>query len=115
MKKIITTILLILMLSSIIITSASCSLIKGTGNDKTDNGGNNDEGKNEITQSKAQSFVSLDINPEITLTLDENGAVLTVVGENEDANVLLYGEETLVGMNIEAAVEKITALATELG
>lgn len=114
MKKIITTILLILMLSSIILTSASCSLIKGTGNDKTDNGGN-DEGKNEITQSKAQSFVSLDINPEITLTLDENGAVLTVVGENEDANVLLFGEDTLVGMNIEAAVEKITALATELG
>ena len=113
MKKIITSILLILMLSSIILTSASCSLFGG-GNNNTDKNGN-DDGNNEATESKAVSFVSLDINPEITLTLDENGAVLTVVGENEDANVLLYGEETFVGMNVEAAVEKITALATELG
>ncbi len=115
MKKIITSIILILMLSSIILTSVSCSLITGnTGNDNTDKGGNDDGATNE-TASNAASFVSLDINPEITLTLDENGAVLTVVGENEDANVLLYGEETLVGMNVEEAVEKITALATELG
>ena len=112
MKKIISTILFILMLSSIILTSVSCSLFGGNAN-KGDNNGENNNGGQEA--KKADSFVSLDINPEITLTLDENGAVLTVVGENEDANVLLYGEETLVGLNVEEAIARITALATELG
>ena len=110
MKRILTLILFALMISSFVLSSASCSLFgKKTDKEKPDST------KNDITESKADSFVSLDINPEITLTLDENGTVLTVVGENEDASVLLYGEETLEGMNVEAAIEKITALATELG
>lgn len=114
MKKILSAILLIFMLSSIILTSSSCTLF---GNDTgKENEGNNDDGKNnETVKAKADSFVSLDINPEITLTLDENGVVLTVVGENEDAQVLLYGEATLVGLSVDEAIEKITALATELG
>ena len=115
MKKIITTILLIFMLSSFVLGATSCFSPSGNGSaDSTDKNGSDDD-KNEAIASKADSFVSIDINPEITLTLDENGAVLTVVGENEDANILLYGEDSLVGMNIEAAIEKITALATELG
>ena len=110
MKRIITTILLILMISSLVLTSVSCSLFgKKTTTD------NHDDKKPEVIESKADSFVSIDINPEITLTLDKDGAVLTVVGENEDANVLLYDEESLVGLNVEAAIEKITALAAELG
>lgn len=118
MKKIISTILFILIFSSVIMTSVSCSLpsTPGTGSGAENNTpGNENENKNEAATLKADSFVSLDINPEITLTLDENGIVLTIVGENEDANVLLYGEESLEGMNVEAAVEKITVLALKLG
>ena len=70
---------------------------------------------NTTTQAQAQSFVSLDINPAIELTLDQNDNVLSVRGTNEDGQVLLYGETGLVGVNIDYAIEKITALAVELG
>ena len=109
MKKIISSILFIFMLSSIMLASASCSLFNKDADDK------DDSTIDETPSKSATTFVSLDINPEIALTLDETGAVFTVVGENEDAQVLLWGEESLVGLDVEVAVEKITALATELG
>lgn len=63
----------------------------------------------------AVSFVSLDINPAIELTLDKNDKVVSVYGANEDGQVLLYGETGIVGADVEIAVDKITALAIELG
>lgn len=60
-------------------------------------------------------YVSLDINPEISLTVDANGVVTGVFGENEDGQVLLYNESGIVGVPIEDAVNKITTLAIELG
>ena len=71
---------------------------------------NNDENSTE-----AASFVSLDINPSVELTLDKNNNVLSVYAANEDAQVLLYGENDIVGMTVEEAVDKITSLAIELG
>lgn len=65
--------------------------------------------------SEAASFVSLDINPSIELTLDKNDKVISVYGANEDAQVLLYGEEGIIGMSVESAVSKITELSIELG
>jgi len=65
--------------------------------------------------SEAVSFVSLDINPSIELTLDKNNKVVSVYGANEDGQVLLYGETSIVGTDIESAVNKITSLAIELG
>lgn len=64
---------------------------------------------------EAVSYVSMDINPSVELTLDKNNKVVSVYGANEDGQVLLYGEASLVGMDVEAAVDKITALAIELG
>lgn len=66
-------------------------------------------------QGQATSFVSLDINPSIELTLDENNKIISVYGANEDAQVLLYNESGIVGVDVEIAVEKITSLAIELG
>lgn len=63
----------------------------------------------------AASYVSLDINPSIELTLDKNDKVISVHGANEDGQVLLYKEEGIVGADVETAVAKITSLAVELG
>lgn len=63
----------------------------------------------------AASYVNLNINPEVSLTVDEDGVVLTAVGDNEDGQVLLYGEEGIVGASIESAVDKIVELASEMG
>lgn len=65
--------------------------------------------------AEAVSFVSMDINPSIELTLDKNDRVISVYGANEDAQVLLYGENGIAGEKVETAVAKITDLAVELG
>lgn len=72
---------------------------------------NPDDGK----PKDAVSYVSIDINPAIELTLDEDNKVVSVYGANEDGQVLLYGEDGIVGVNVESAVEKITSLAVEFG
>ena len=72
-------------------------------------------GCNNTASAEASSFVSVDINPSIELTLDGNDKVLSVRGTDEDGQVLLYGETSLVGLDVEAAIEKITELAVELG
>ncbi len=62
------------------------------------------------------TFVSIDINPSLELTLDKGGVVATVYGANEDGQILLYGEEeNILGKNYEEAVAYITTLAAELG
>ena len=66
-------------------------------------------------EAEVSTFVSLDINPAIELTLDTDNKVVSVVGSNEDGKVLLYGEEGLIGVDVEVAVEKITDLAIDLG
>ncbi len=65
--------------------------------------------------ASAESFVALNINPSVELTVDERGYVLSAYGANEDAQVLLYGEDGVVGVKLEDAVERITDLAVELG
>lgn len=68
-----------------------------------------------ITET-ATTFVGIDINPSVEMTLDENGAVITVYGANEDGQILLYEEEAaIVGKSYEEAVDYITGLAVELG
>lgn len=69
-----------------------------------------DAGKDE----KKTAYVSLDINPSLELVTDENGTVVAVRGANEDGQILLYSEE-IKGMDISAAVEKITQLSVDMG
>lgn len=64
----------------------------------------------------ATTYVGIDINPSVELTLDESGIVVSVYGANEDGQILLWEEENaILGKNYEAAVEYITALAVDLG
>lgn len=65
-------------------------------------------------EEKAVSYVAVDVNPSISLALDKNNRVVSVYAANEDAQVLLYGEE-LEGLSAEDALEKIAELSFELG
>lgn len=93
MKKITTLILCLLLIFAMVFAFASC----------------------EKEEKGSPSYVSMDINPSIELTVDENSKVVSVYAANEDANVLLYEEQGIVGANVEDAVAKITELAIELG
>ena len=63
----------------------------------------------------ATAYISIDINPSIELTVNYDGKVLSAYGANDDGKVLLYGEDGIVGENVETAIKKITALAATLG
>lgn len=65
-------------------------------------------------EDAAVSYVSVDVNPSLSLALDARGKVLSVYAENEDAQVLLYDED-LVGQSAEDALETIASLSVELG
>lgn len=67
------------------------------------------------TEEVGKSYVSLGINPNIELIVDENNKVLEVYAVNEDAKVLLYEEKDLVGMDFDAALKIITNLSIEYG
>ncbi len=71
--------------------------------------------KDSEKEATAKSFVSLDINPEINLTLDKNNKVISVSGANEDGQVLLYGEKGIIGVDVETAVGNIVNLAIKYG
>lgn len=61
------------------------------------------------------SYVSLDINPSVEMVLDKDNKVLSVTADNEDGQVLLYGEESFKGQTVEEAVDRIAKLSYELG
>lgn len=65
--------------------------------------------------AKAASYVNLDINPDVELTIDGENKVLSVHGGNEDGLVLLYEETGIIGADIEVAIDKIIELATDMG
>lgn len=66
-----------------------------------------------IPTQKATSFVCLDINPSIELVLDQDDVVMSVSGANEDAKVLLFQEDGIVGAHVNVAMENIASLAVE--
>ena len=65
-------------------------------------------------QAQNLYYVSMRINPEIELVVDEKGIVVAVNAINEDGETVLCKIE-LVGLSVEAAGEAFTAMATELG
>lgn len=103
MKRTFTKIIALLVAVASCISLAACSIPS----DETGDG----EAKGSPT-----TFVAIDINPSIELTLDENGIVVTAYGANEDGAVLLYSEETnIIGKAYEEAADHIINLAVELG
>lgn len=67
------------------------------------------------TPEDSTAYVSLDINPAIELIVDGENNVVSVRGENEDGQVLLYEETGIIGANVNDAIKKITDLAIKYG
>ena len=91
-----------------------CSLLEGLlGNGLVSSSGN--ESSVPEKQTEAVTYIGLDINPAIELTVDGENKIVSAYGSNNDGKVLLYGETEFEGMDLEAAIEKIVTLAVELG
>ena len=99
-KKLISLLLMLSLLLSAGLVLTSCNI------PDEDVGGDPDS---------STTFVNIAINPEISLTVDGAGKVIAAVGENEDGQVLLYGETGIEGATLEAATEKIIKLAIDMG
>ncbi|MCM1042795.1 MAG: hypothetical protein NC350_01125 [Corallococcus sp.] len=63
------------------------------------------------TEPQAESYVAMDINPSIELTLDRQNKVISVRAMNEDAQVMLYEAKGIVGADVEDAAAVIAELA----
>ena len=71
---------------------------------------------NKSTEAKeAVSCISLDINPEIEIMIDEDDVVVEVYANNDDAKVLLLGEVSLEGKTLEEVLEILTELCVKAG
>lgn len=71
-------------------------------------------GRGNEDKAEAASHVAIDVNPSFSLTLDEDNKVIAVHAENEDAQILFYGE-ALVGLELQAALDKVAELSVDLG
>lgn len=69
---------------------------------------------NGTTAIKEGAFVTIDINPSIELTLNEDQKVTAIGAANTDAEILLW-QEDLIGADLETALKRITTLAVEMG
>ncbi len=69
--------------------------------------------ENDVIKS-ANSYLTLDINPSIEIITNDEGLVVQVNGLNDDAMLLLVGNE-FAGKTVDEVVDAIINLALELG
>ena len=65
-------------------------------------------------EAETYTYVSLKVNPEIELIVDDNGEVVSVNAVNEDGEVVI-SEGEFEGKTVEEACEEFTEISTELG
>jgi len=94
------------LLSIVFILILTTALLVGCNSKKEEENNNN--------SNQELSYVSLRINPEIELLVDENGMVVTVNAVNSDGETVLYNL-TLEGLTVEEAAEAFTSMSVELG
>lgn len=75
--------------------------------------GCNDKG-NSGKEQTATTYLAIDINPSVELTLDENEKVLSVKALNDDGKVLLF-QADVIGDSVTKATETLADLAIQLG
>jgi hypothetical protein len=68
----------------------------------------------EITKEESSSFVTININPDVELALNDQDEVTEVVSINEDADIIT-SDLDLVGLDVEEASEKIVDAAVDTG
>ena len=67
------------------------------------------------TKEPDKALVTLNINPSIEMVVDSNDKVVSIAAKNEDAQIMLYGEEGIINASVETATTKIVELAIEYG
>lgn len=104
-----------LMLALLLVLSLSSCAIPAITDTQSASSSSSSSSTNEAPSATnlATSYLAIDINPSIELVI-ENGKIVSVIACNDDAEVLLSGED-LVGLTTDEATEKIVALAEELG
>lgn len=60
------------------------------------------------------AVVQMDVNPSISLVVDEKNKVLSVYGENDEGKMIINDEE-IVGLKLNIAIEKIIKIEVETG
>ena len=73
---------------------------------------------NQANDVFAGNFVTVEINPSVLLSLDENGKVIKAVSLNDDADVILSDESAqrdIVGKDLKTAVNAYVDYAAKLG
>lgn len=60
------------------------------------------------------AVVQMDVNPSISLVVDDNNKVLSVYGENDEGKMIISDEE-IVGLKLNVAIEKIIKIEVETG
>lgn len=68
-----------------------------------------------VADFREAAFITIDINPSIELTVDQNHTVTSVCAANADAEIMLWEENGIVGQNLNTALTRITELALEMG
>lgn len=67
------------------------------------------------TKEPDKALVTLNINPSIEMVVDSNDKVVSIAAKNEDAQIMLCGEEGIINASVETATTKIVELAIEYG
>ena len=69
----------------------------------------------EPVYDKGVSFVAIDINPSVELLLDSKDRVVSVYAANEDAEIMLYNADGILGESVEDAAVRLAELSEEYG
>lgn len=62
----------------------------------------------------ATSMVTMELNPSISMVLDENNKVLSVKGNNNEGKIII-ANENFVGLPLDQAVNKVITIESECG
>ena len=74
-----------------------------------------DNKNNEVLYEKGVSFVAIDINPSVEFLLDSDDTVVSVYAANEDAEIMLYNSEGILGESVDEATANLAELAEKYG
>ena len=108
MKKTLLKFISLILALSVLVSLTACG--------GQDNGNQNGDQSGGAADTVPVSFVSIEINPSVELTVNKSGVVVSVYGANDDGKILLHGEDAaIVGKDAGEAVKYLTTLAAELG
>ncbi len=64
--------------------------------------------------ASATAMITMDVNPSISFTIDDNQKVISVTGENSEGKMIIAGEK-LIGKDLASAIEIVIETESETG